>query len=66
MSSKAYTVVAYLIILLGVIHIGFAFPIGDFNTCILYFIGSGIAIILTGVINLMHIQSSTDSIELFA
>ena len=44
-----------MIILLGVVHITFAFPI-QLNTDTLWFIGSGVAIILAGLVNLVSIH----------
>lgn len=43
-----------MITLLGVVHITFAFPI-RLNTDTLWFIGSGVAIILAGLLNLVVI-----------
>lgn len=63
MITKVYPIVSYLIILLGVVHICFAFPIEDFDTYILYFIGSGVAIILIGLINLIRIKTPTNFVR---
>jgi hypothetical protein len=42
--------------LLGVIHILFAFPLGQVDIEKIYFIGSGAAIIFAGLINLICIK----------
>lgn len=39
---------------MGLIHISFAYPFQNFGKGMLWFIGSGIAIILAGFINLLH------------
>lgn len=39
-------------ILLGVIHIGFAFPITTFDEGVLWFIGSGLAVVFSGAFNI--------------
>jgi hypothetical protein len=38
---------------MGIVHILFAFPVGEFRPGHLWFIGSGIAIVFAGFINLM-------------
>lgn len=58
MIEKTHSVFSYVIILLGIVHIFFVFPIENFDTGTLYFIGSGIAIIFAGLINLISIKSS--------
>jgi hypothetical protein len=40
-------------ILMGLVHIGFAFPLGDLDSYDFWFIGSGIAIILSGILNVI-------------
>lgn len=56
MFSKAHTILSYIIILLGIIHILFVFPIEQFNTDTLWFIGTGAAIIFAGFINIIAIK----------
>lgn len=56
MFSKTHTILSYIIILLGTIHIIFVFPIVQFNTDTLWFIGTGMAIIFAGLINLIAIK----------
>ena len=56
--TKAHSVITYIIILLGAIHIYFSTCYETFDTDTLWFIGSGIAIILAGLINLMKTKSS--------
>lgn len=45
------TILGCIMILLGIIHIGFAFPISVFEEGHLWFIGSGVAIVLSGMFN---------------
>ncbi len=47
--------VSYIIILLGIVHISFAFPL-RMNTDTLWFVGAGMAIIFTGLLNLVAID----------
>ena len=56
MFSKIHTILSYTIILLGAIHILFVYPIEEFNTDTLWFIGTGAAIIFAGLINLIAIK----------
>jgi hypothetical protein len=44
-------IISLLIILLGMVHITFAFPIDRLTEGTLWFIGSGVALILAGLIN---------------
>ena len=48
-------IVSVLIILLGIAHISFAFPL-YMNTDTLWFVGAGMAIIFTGLLNLVAIN----------
>lgn len=48
-------IVSYIIILLGVVHISFAFPL-HMNTDTLWFVGAGMAIIFAGLLNLVAID----------
>ena len=59
MKTRIHSIISILILLLGIIHILFAFPIQEFNTDVLYFIGSGVAIIFAGFINLIFIKAPT-------
>jgi uncharacterized glyoxalase superfamily protein PhnB len=49
------SVIGGLIILLGLVHTGFAFPVGTWETDDLWFIGSGLAIVLSGLLNIIAI-----------
>ncbi len=42
-------------ILLGLVHIGFVFPIDGFDSYQLWFIGAGIAIIFSGLLNIIAV-----------
>ncbi len=44
---------SWLAVLMGIIHILLAFPIEDFRIGHLWFIGSGIAIVFAGFINIL-------------
>lgn len=48
-------IVSYIIILLGIVHISFAFPL-YMNTETLWFVGAGMAIIFSGLLNLVAID----------
>ena len=48
-------IVSYIIILLGIVHISFAFPL-YMNTDTLWFVGAGMAIIFSGLLNLVAID----------
>ncbi len=48
-------IVSYIIILLGMVHISFAFPL-HMNTDTLWFVGAGMAIIFAGLLNLVAID----------
>ncbi len=56
MFSKTQTILSYIIILLGMVHIIFVFPIEQFKTNTLWFLGTGVAIIFSGLINLIAIK----------
>ncbi len=58
MRSKFYTVLCYIIILFGVIHLFFTSCLESFDSYALWFIGAGIAIIFAGFINLIKTKSS--------
>ena len=51
-------IVSLLIILLGLIHIGFALAF-EGGTGTLWFVGAGIAIVFAGLINLVALDSGT-------
>jgi len=48
-------IVSYIIILLGIVHISFAFPL-HMNTDTLWFVGAGMSIIFAGLLNLVAID----------
>ncbi len=48
-------IVSYIIVLLGIVHISFAFPL-YVNTNTLWFVGAGMAIIFAGLLNLVAID----------
>ena len=58
MFSKIHTILSFIIILLGILHISFVFPIEEFNADTLWFLGTGVAIIFSGLINLISIKFS--------
>lgn len=49
--KRLQLVIAVLIILLGIVHVSFAFPIVELTEGTLWFIGSGVALVLSGLIN---------------
>lgn len=51
-------IVPALIMIFGLIHISFAFPLNDLEIDTLLFIGAGLAIVFAGVINLLALTSS--------
>lgn len=55
-------ILSILIILLGLAHVSFAFPIGDFDTDDIWFIGAGIALVFSGFLNLSSVQHCTRSL----
>ena len=56
--NQLHFILAILIILLGVLHISFVFPIGELTEDELWFIGSGVAIILAGFSNLIILDKT--------
>lgn len=48
-------IVSCIIIVLGIVHISFAFPL-HMNTDTLWFVGAGMAIIFAGLLNLVAID----------
>ena len=62
MRSKVHSFISYSIILFGLIHIYFARCLESFDTYALWFIGSGMAIIFAGFINLARTKSSEKTI----
>ncbi|QEC66149.1 hypothetical protein FRZ67_02070 [Panacibacter ginsenosidivorans] len=48
-------IISYIIILLGIVHISFAFPL-HMNPETLWFVGAGMAIIFSGLLNLVAID----------
>ena len=53
--DRLIRIVSFLIILLGIVHVGFGFPI-YMNTDTLWFVGSGMAIVFGGLVNLVAID----------
>lgn len=60
--SKVHSIVSYAIILVGLIHIYFARCLENFDSYTLWFIGSGMAIIFAGFINLARTKSCEKTI----
>jgi len=54
--NLSYRIVAYLMIVLGVIHQAFAVRAGEFNLNVLWFAGSGFAIIFAGFLNVAFLR----------
>ena len=52
---KLIKIASCIIILLGIVHIGFAFPI-HLNTDTLWFVGAGMAIVISGLLNFIAIE----------
>lgn len=48
-------IISVLIILLGIVHISFAFPL-QMNTDTLWFVGAGMAIIFSGLLNFVAVD----------
>jgi len=58
MLKTAHTIVAYLIVALGIAHLGFTFiAYSRFSFGALWFIGSGLAIIFAGFLNIVLIRN---------
>jgi len=53
--QSSIKLISYMIVLLGVVHISFALPV-HMNTDTLWFIGSGMAIIFAGLLNIVAID----------
>ena len=49
------SVIGGIIILLGIVHIAFAFLIGVFETDDRWFFGAGIAVVLSGALNIIAV-----------
>jgi hypothetical protein len=58
MLSKTHSIISYVIILFGLIHIYFVTCLDSFDTYALWFVGSGVAIIFAGLINLVKTKSA--------
>ena len=54
-AHRLIKIVSSIIILLGIVHIFFAFPL-RMNTDTLWFVGAGMAIIFAGLLNLVAID----------
>jgi hypothetical protein len=57
-------IISVVIVLLGIVHISFAFPI-YLNTDTLWFVGAGFAIIFSGLINLIAIENGGTKFSLW-
>ena len=57
MLNKLIKIFSCIIILLGIVHIGFAFPL-EATTYTLWFVGAGMAIIYSGLLNLVMLQNN--------
>ncbi len=58
MYSKFHILISYAIVLFGLVHIFFVTCLERFDTYALWFIGSAIAIVFAGFINLIRAKSS--------
>ena len=59
MLKTAHTIIAYLIVALGSVHLGFTFiAYSRFSFGALWFIGSGLAIIFAGFLNIVLIRNA--------
>ena len=54
--NLSYKIVSYLMIALGMIHQAFAVGGGKFNLNVLWFVGSGFAIIFAGFLNVAFLR----------
>jgi hypothetical protein len=59
---RSRRVLAVLIILLGLIHISFVFPIITLNAGVLWFIGTGCMLVFSGFLNLAAVQYCAKSL----
>jgi hypothetical protein len=59
---RSRRVLAVLIMLLGLFHISFAFPVITFNAGVLWFIGFGFMLIFSGFLNLAVVQYCAKSL----
>jgi hypothetical protein len=55
-------ILSLIIVLLGIVHIVFAFPIGTFDTDDIWFIGAGMALVFSGFLNLAATQHCNTSL----
>lgn len=60
---KLIQIASLLIVLLGIIHISFAFPLYS-NTDTLWFVGAGMAIVFSGLLNLVAIDRGGSKLTL--
>jgi len=54
--NLSYKIVAYLMVALGMIHQMFAISGGKFNLNVLWFVGSGFAVIFAGFLNIAFLR----------
>lgn len=59
---RSRRILAVLIILLGLIHISFVFPIVTLNAGVLWFIGTGCMVVFSGFLNLAVVQYCAKSL----
>jgi hypothetical protein len=59
-------IIPALIMLFGLIHLSFAFPLNNLEIDTLLFIGAGLAIVFAGVINLIALMSTQSIVIKFA
>lgn len=59
---RSRRVLAVLIMLLGIFHISFAFPVITFNAGVLWFIGFGFMLVFSGFLNLAVVQYCAKSL----
>ncbi|QTE45954.1 MULTISPECIES: hypothetical protein [Mucilaginibacter] len=59
---RSRRVLATIIILFGLIHISFVFPVITFNISMLWFIGSGFMLVFSGFLNLAVVQYCAKSL----
>lgn len=59
---RSRRVLAIIIILFGLVHISFAFPVITLNTGVLWFIGTGAMLMFAGFLNLAVVQYCAKSL----
>jgi len=61
-TRRSRRVLAVVIILLGLIHISFVFPVITLNAGVLWFIGTGCMLVFSGFLNLAVVQYCAKSL----